>query len=298
MELPIFKHPAVRDLAWAGFSPPLLTGALFQDCGLRTGNWWPEHLADLDRDPESLLEFLGERPAGRLGLYYERLWQYLLTHDPDIELLANNLAVRDQGRTIGEFDCLLWSARLERHIHLELAVKFYLGVTGTGRWLGPNVRDRFDLKLDHLIQRQITLSRHPAAQDALKDLGISNCEQRIDLKGYLFAPSAGIAPPDGFNPASQLHHWLTLSAFQEHKGSASEHWHHLPRHRWLGPHWAGGTQPLSREQVAVLVQEEIARLGRPQQVVACDASGRERERWFVTPDDWPIAATEALAELA
>ena len=108
MPAAIFQHAIVRDLAWAGFSEPLVLSPAIGGWQLEPSAFWREHLQTLDRDPAPLSEFLADATDGRLGIYYERLWHYLLTQDPDSNLLAHNLPVRAGGRTIGEFDCLFW----------------------------------------------------------------------------------------------------------------------------------------------------------------------------------------------
>ena len=153
----MYKHAAVRDLAWAGFSPVLIKTRRMTGAGLRLGKFWKAHLQQLDQDPTALMEHLEQYSSDRLGLYYESLWHYLLQQDPDCELLAHNLPVRDGGQTVGEFDCLFYCRRRKVHIHLELAVKFYLGVASANRWIGPGRHDRLDHKLEHLQQHQSQL---------------------------------------------------------------------------------------------------------------------------------------------
>ncbi len=155
----------VRDLAWVLLSPPLLDEGWQQRHPLSASAWWasPDLLADwlrqLDRQPAPLQDWLARHSIRRLGLYYERLWQFALLNAPGVELLAANLPVRQAGHTLGELDLLLRDA--EGVFHLELAVKFYLGLAGDGqahdRWLGPDSQDRLDLKIAHLCQRQLPL---------------------------------------------------------------------------------------------------------------------------------------------
>ena len=113
-----YRTPAVRDLAWACFSPPLLhNDQLLADPGGLTNCYLEltpqrrDWLAALDRDPSALLEHLAVNAPRRLGLYFERLWHFFLQADPAVELLAHNLPVRDGGVTLGEFDCLYYCRR-------------------------------------------------------------------------------------------------------------------------------------------------------------------------------------------
>ncbi|MGH8352425.1 MAG: DUF1853 family protein, partial [Pseudomonas sp.] len=162
-DLPRQLHqPQVRDLAWVLLSPPLLSAAPWPQRHPLSASAWartPGQLADwllgLERDSAELEAWLAQNSVRRLGLYYERLWQFALRAAPGIELLAANLPIRQAGQTLGELDLLLRDR--EGVHHLELAIKLYLGPPqADGRdpahWLGPGSRDRLDLKLDHLSQ--------------------------------------------------------------------------------------------------------------------------------------------------
>ncbi|WP_313284667.1 DUF1853 family protein, partial [Stutzerimonas kunmingensis] len=166
------QHPQVRDLAWTILSPPLLSEAPQCQRHPLSASCWnsePERLANWlrqqDAEPSILEAWLSLHRIRRLGLYYERLWQYALSHAPDIQLLAANLPIRQNGSTLGELDLLFCDDQGVHH--LELAVKFYLGLgQGDGsrhaHWLGPGSHDRLDLKLDHMCQRQLPLCTQPA----------------------------------------------------------------------------------------------------------------------------------------
>lgn len=285
----IFKHACVRDLAWAGFSAPIILGPRVTGSGLKYSRFWQSHLQALDADPSTLLEFIGDAADGRLGIYYERLWHYLLQQDPDIELLAHNLPVRENGRTIGEFDCLYWSRAHNAHIHLELAVKFYLGVPDREYWLGPGGRDRLDRKLGHLTSTQGRLATQPAASEPLRKLGIESCISLIDIKGYLFVPACGMPPPVGHNPDNPLQRWYTLAEFAALEALPGHWvgWQKIPRHRWLSTHVASEGRLCDAEALALWLSERLCTGARPVQLAACDEDGVERYRCFVTPNGWP-----------
>ena len=211
--------PEVRDLAWACFGPDLL--AENQRPGWPADGHLPlsearaDRLRQLDRAPSPLLSFLGQRSGGRLGLYFEALWHFFLARDPDVELLAHNLPVKDATRTIGEFDLLYRDLPRERCVHLELAVKYYLGAPGSDQWIGPNQADRLDLKLDRLLQHQTRLGQHPAARPQLERLGIDGLERHWVLSGALFASRDGATTfPKGIQ--SVPGHWFSPSVFLEH----------------------------------------------------------------------------------
>ncbi len=284
-----YRDPFVRDLAWAGFSPLLMQGPGLQGAGLAFNDFWCDHLDRLDADAGELRDFLGDTPDGRLGLYYERLWHYLLSRDPDSELLAHNLRVQDGRRTVGEFDCIYWCRRRKTHVHLELAVKFYLGVPGSPLWLGPGQRDRLDEKLHHLTAHQSRLGEHPAARDTLRGIGVEHWVSLVDIKGYLFAPQAPHPAPDYHNPHNPLRAWYHLSQFMQLDALPGDawSWQTIPRHRWLSPYLVEGGREQSAQDLLELLENQLGTGGRPLQLAACGPDGREQRRCFVTPDDWP-----------
>ncbi|PLW82575.1 hypothetical protein CWI75_08280 [Kineobactrum sediminis] len=290
--------PQVRDLAWACFSPPLLqVETLGYSAGpaelilTRERRQW---LSRLDREPAALLDSLAQNPARRLGLYYEQLWHFFLTQDPDLELIAHNLPVRTRNSTVGEFDCLYYCHQRERYFHLELAVKFYLGhrthtTTETDsqwrEWLGANTVDRLERKLDRLLKHQIRLGQHPLAREILADLGIENPGREIALRGALFQPAADALPaPLGYNPMVPMQYWYTLAHWQQ---QADPHATYALPDRLLWLSALCSQRPLGAAAITQHLTAHFAQGGHPQLVVRLNSEGHEDERYFITHAQWP-----------
>lgn len=296
--------PAVRDLAWTLLSPPLLgQSARPQRHPLQASIWRhePDRLLDWlheqERAPGELLAWVTHKPIRRLGLYYERLWQFALHATPDVELVAANLPIRQNGQTLGELDLLLRDDEGEHH--LELAVKFYLGPNdGDGfdaaRWIGPGSHDRLDLKLAHLAQHQLPLSSRREARSALHDLQMGETAAAFWLGGYLFQPwPHGCKPPNGAYPEHLRGQWLhrrDWAAFAVHHPGAC--WQPLPRLAWLAParmnaserwsgesflHWLDALPALAGAQLLVRLEEDQT------------GAWQEVERVFLLSDQWPEA---------
>ncbi|MGE8496027.1 MAG: DUF1853 family protein [Pseudomonas sp.] len=299
------RQPVVRDLAWVLLSPPLLCRTPWPQRHPLTASSWnraPGALADWllhqDQDSSALLAWLAQSSVRRLGLYYERLWQFALRAAPGIELLAANLPIRQGGHTLGELDLLLRDE--EGTHHLELAIKLYLGPEHhsgdqASQWLGPGSHDRLDIKLDHLSQHQLPLSGRAEARAALAELNLAETQAELWLGGYLFYPwSRPCHPPQGANPQHLTGRWLhhrDWHAFTH--DSPPGHWQPLPRQAWLAParltpdnlwtaeqltHWFDSLTPQSNAQLLVRVQP--------------DAQGDwvEAERVFLVGDSWPETA--------
>jgi hypothetical protein len=301
-----YQNREVRDLAWACFSPPLLLSQSLQD-GIGNARFplttqrraWLERL---DRDPRPLQEHLSQLRSQRLGLYFESLWQFFLSSDPEVKLIAHNLPVYGDDRTLGEFDCIYYCRRRHRPIHLELAVKFYLGAphidpseeTSDWRnWLGPNTRDRLDLKLSRLLEHQIRLSELPEAKAQLQRLGIDQPIREIEVKGYLFQPSGTVYPPPmAFNPEQKINTWLSIARLSSTLEKASNPgFMVLPRSHWLSPAKADGLQAAWKaDRLVDELSAHFRDTERPLLVAGLDAQGNENERFFVTGAHWPNLA--------
>lgn len=291
------RTPAVRDLAWALLSPPLLDEtASDQRHPLQASVWQrqPQLLSDwlqrLDRDSSALQAWLAHPPARRLGLYYERLWQFALHAAPDVTLVSANLPIRHDGQTLGELDLLLRDDDGEHH--LELAVKFYLGPeaadgSDAAQWLGPGSHDRLDLKLGHLLHHQLPLSARDEARHALHELRLHRPRATFWLGGYLFYPwRAGCSPPCGASLAHLRGQWLRQQDWDDfstlYPGAT---WQPLPRLDWLAPaRWSD--EDLLQRQAALPRQAGAELLVRLEQ----DDTGdwHEVQRLFLVSEQWPL----------
>lgn len=300
-EITQFHDPAVRDLAWLLFSPGLLSashaGAPLAcpaagdeyDATLR----W---LAALDRDPAALHAQARKASLTRLGFYAEALVEYFLTHGPNARLIAANVPLRTAGRTLGEVDFLLESARNER-LHWELAVKFYMhigegeGVATLADYVGPNLQDRFDLKHARLLHHQLGLS----ARDEFASLGFDGpWRAELFVKGRLFYRDCVANPPPELAADHLRGWWKTVSEWRDSKEDGV--FAGVPRLAWLAE------RTLSAEEGEALVvrtaelSERVAEASSPIMVACYECAAgdvwHERSRGFIVPDEWPERAAQ------
>lgn len=299
------RRPAVRDLAWAMLSPPLLSAPPCPQRHPLAGSLWaqqPQHLEQwlraLDEDDRPLQDWLAKLGSRRLGHYYERLWQFALGQAPGIELLAANLAIRDAGRTLGELDMVLRD-RDGVH-HLELAIKLYLGPEGAGHdphaWLGPGCHDRLGSKLAHLAGHQLPMSNGAHSRELLTGLGVGQVQAHVWLGGYLFYPWPGHAePPTGANPQHLRGRWVRRRDWVMAEG---EHWQPLQRHAWLAPARVEAGECWAVEQFAAWLHV-LERLAPAQLLVRLeqevDGAWQEVERVFLVADSWPFPPKNEVA---
>lgn len=270
----------MRALAWSCFSAPLIANG-DRSCDFSLTDSRRAWLAQLDADDTPLRNHLDQRCSSpRLGLVFESLWHFFLREDPNFELLANNLPVRQQGRTLGEFDVILADLHRGVHVHLELAVKFFLARRG-GKveyrdWLGPNRADRLDLKLARLNEHQLRLADTEGGRETLAELDIEHCHTHLRLAGWLFYPQHDAATPCALHPDHERGLWLRRSQFD-----SADDWRVLEKPLWL-------TADYSSAKVFSSAHWQRA-AERPLMLI-----NPQLERCFIAPDDWPEGVHNSL----
>ncbi|UAW97092.1 DUF1853 family protein [Halopseudomonas nanhaiensis] len=292
MPLAHLVQPICRDLAWIAEAPPLLADGSMSVRDPLAGSLWrddPERLhhalRQLDDDPVRLTAKFGESTDYRLGRYYERLWQVLLELAPDIRVIAHNVPVRHQRRSLGELDLIIEAAD-GAVIHFELAIKFYLGrpeldacgpCSAHSAWWGPDPKDRLDIKVDRLASHQLPL----ATRHADRLVGLPQIDRSCAwLQGCLFYPAGReMAPAEQAGVPAWRHEWCYRRALEEALPSG---WIALPHKRWLAP------PAMSADFSGSLAAEPFSRPGAPVMLINesrrdyCDAP-----RLLVMPDGWP-----------
>lgn len=300
-------QPHVRALAWLLDAPDLLDPA----CAL-----WRRQIASLgpvtpatavwlmaqERDPALLLGALGSRPYYRLGLYAEKLMAFYFEQHG--LLLAHGLQVRaGKNGTVGEFDFLLRCGR--SLLHWEFATKFYLleGAAGADqgqsnspdaldRLVGPNLADTLGLKMRKILDQQLALGRHPAAQRLLPQ-AVAGAKALV--RGWLFYPG-GVAPAiAGLAPGHCHGFWCALDQVNAIGGDLFVL---LPRLQWLAP-WKAAVGSdvalFSRAQLQATLAVRFAATPAPAPVMVAQVRQKgawlqEQQRGFIVPDDWAVQA--------
>lgn len=190
-----FKNKSVRDLAWAISTPPIMR-LKAQSCDWPKSSWFENAhqetlnlLLKFDQDPSELDDLLEKQKDKRLGKYFETLWFYWFSQHPRYDVLAQNLQIIIDGETLGEIDFILYDKENKKIMHWEVAIKFYLGLDDTFQmknWHGPNLKDRLDLKVNHLVNKQTRISHDPIVADWLNQLGFKIEQCAVILKGRLY----------------------------------------------------------------------------------------------------------------
>ena len=281
-----------QDALWCLRSPSLFDAPMM---GFPSGDFFRK----IDVDASSIV---WPEPSDwhrfRLGRHFEQLWQAALNADPATEVLACNLAVRNQQRTLGEFDLVV------RHCgeieHWELAVKFYLASCPKPAfedWFGPNPTDHLKGKFEHLTKRQLRLGQSPDGRKALALLGgESLCPTKAIVKGRLFYPfdewkTADWASDAPLNPNHLAGWWIPKNDLIKAFGSSGHCCVILRKPFWLAErHTIPASLRLSASAATAALdpREQFAH-----HIAITDDSGREISRGFVVEQAW-LEAVNAL----
>jgi hypothetical protein len=303
---PTLKHPHVRALAWLLDAPNLLDAGDLRWQGkiaslpLTAADDAREWLLQLDASPEALEKFLGVHRFTRLGRYAENLLAWYFEHSG--LLVAHGLQVRaGKEDTIGEFDFLLKHS--DALVHWEFATKFYLlysddpalaAVQQADYFIGPNLSDTLGRKIRKILDRQLLLGEHPAAQ-ALLPQALSGAQALV--KGWLFYRRGEV--PDlqkvGVSPQHCHGWWCTLQELGAHISEAGAI---IPRIAWLAPARLASSEGLSLSELEAALLAEFATDSMPIMVAVLQRAGDEwieTDRGFVVPDDWARTAKQRLS---
>lgn len=282
MPLNNYQHRCVQDLAWVIASPPVISGNYHHSRWL--DQKWCEHeytqltafLDELDQSPQPLLDALKQRKSRRLGEYFECLVGFWLAHSPTIELLYRNTQIRDANKhTLGEADFIFRDLPSNKIIHLEVAIKFYMGtedIHDMGNWYGPGLRDKLLEKFEHLVNHQTQLSRkHPELMPIPID------ESWCLLKGRMFYENLNAAAPDFFAKNHPRGEWQMKDQWQTSKSARQ----YLPLSK---SDWLSEIQALDEEDQNKLTTELTT--GHFPECYAHIENGIEYSRLFLLPEDF------------
>jgi hypothetical protein len=301
---PTLKHPSVRALAWLLDAPDLLEASaerwggkiasLSATAADDSRNW----LLELDRAPAELDAFLGVHRFTRLGRYAEHLLAWYFRHQGS--LFAHGLQVRaGKEDTVGEFDFLLKQG--DGLVHWEFATKFYLlnsddpslaAVQQADYFIGPNLSDTLGRKMRKILDRQLVLGNHPAAQPLLPQ-PLSNAQALV--KGWLFYRRGDVPDVQKVGISAQHCHgwWCTLQELGEHVIEAGAI---LPRIAWMAPARLPADQGWRLKELQASLTHQFAQDRMPVMVAVLR---RDQDEWveidrgFVVPDEWQQQATTA-----
>lgn len=155
----------------------------------------------------------------RLGHQMEYVFKHLISASDRYEVLLNNILIEEGKIRVGELDFILRDLETGKHVHVELAYKFYIINPEISepiyRLMGPNKRDMFYTKLDKLKEKQLPLLFHENLTAHWETYKINplEIEQQCCFKTQLFEPfgeSTSIRP---LNTACISGSWIRFDDF-------------------------------------------------------------------------------------
>lgn len=221
----------------------------------------------------------------KLGHLYEDALKALIDASPALDCIADHVQIFDDtNRTLGELDFIVHDKDNNTDIHLELAVKFYLGVHKDGQWVfpGPNATDTLQRKINKMRTHQIPLAQTKEAKRLVQNrYGLTTLETRQLIYGCLFFPymQDTVELPEFVNRKARRGRWLYAgqgAGFFEKMDMV----YVIPKFLWPVP-VSEATYPFYQDtSVAELIS--MAR----DRCVMFTVKG-DKQVYFLVPDDWP-----------
>jgi hypothetical protein len=232
-------------------------------------------------------------------------------YSPEV-LLRNVRVPRTPRETLGELDLVFAPGSDGAPAdHWELSVKFYLCMAAApeaaereSAFVGLMLRDRLDLKLRQLREKQVPLGQHPLALATLAERGVPAPRSRALVKGMLFYPVAwkqeAVQLPSSVHPGHRRGSWCLASELQEVEerfapGASLAAWYPLPKERWLvSPQGVSPGALVSRREVPSCLRAGAGMFS----LLAQEKGGafRELRRVVVVEESWMARARAAQAE--
>ena len=206
--------------------------------------------------------------------------------------------------TVGEFDFIL--REQEGLVHWEFATKFYLlypadrdeeQLSQTDYFVGPNLADTLGAKMRKILERQLSLGQHPAAQVHLPQ-ALSAAQALI--RGWLFYRRGESLSADALGISAQHCRggWCNLHELDGHVGPQCVV---LPRLSWLAPAKLRPDAVITR----AALQRQLTQGFETDPMPVMVATVAERHGWleetgrgFVVPDDWQDKAANYRSKSA
>ena len=262
-----------RDLLWSIFGPSLLDSSVTPALKEILPELRESHLKGTTLSPDF--------QSPRLGFRFEQLWQSALSSS-QVPFIANQ-QITEQNRTLGELDLLI--PRENSTLHIELALKFYLGVEDD--WIGPNRRDLLSRKIQHTFEHQLPLAQHAVALAEIREFAPTPVRSFAIMRGCLFSPVHDVSAaslPGEISPDHWSGYWCPVD--QAHY-LPEGHWYVLSKQDWLSPVYSPFAVP--REELLkylhctykhLSIPLAIARMGK------LENGWGEVERWMMVAPDW------------
>jgi hypothetical protein len=205
----------------------------------------------------------------RLGFLYQELCKRLFDDHPHYQMIAEEVQLQQDKRTIGAIDFLLKNTEENRVEHWEVAIKFYL--LKQGRWYGPNAKDRLDIKLSRMLEHQLTMTNTKAFQILFPEF--EQITKHLLMQGRLYVNpfESEDVPTNCLGLPIEQQNITGLWCYQSQFTQITE-----PLYKLKKPYWATGLK---------CVTDLTPIIELPEHFIHCQS--KSGQFWFIVPDDWP-----------
>ena len=291
-----------RDLAWSLWGHNLFANTATDPIAALPSELLPPDLTwlkALDHNPSPLQTFLNNCNSRLLGSYFECLWQFYFCHHPLFKRHHFNLQIHSDSpskgqQTLGELDVLV-ETHSGNHYHLEMSCKFYLYHAEQELWLGPQGKDRLDIKFERTYLHQLEMLKRPETQTQICEQTDwdqnTQFEQHAIWRGCLFQPESKTAETQTTDNTIWRGQWFHASNFVNSDLFKNSHWQLLDKKLWLSPHLRDELET-NNQDLKLLISDHyptkhyalmLARM------IWCSDSKQwqEQSRCMIVADDWP-----------
>ena len=275
----------VRNIYWLLFSPSPIAEYSLDDIPLFPEKWlWKlekenrTFFEELDVNSTALEEVVDGMKTSRLGLYAEVLLGYFFQHSPSTELVLHNFQLIEDKTTLGEIDFVI---QLEgKLIHIELAIKFYLGKEPTDQfanWIGPSGNDNLHAKLNKIRTHQLPIAK----SDKFKEQTGLIVESYFLLKGSFYTKNNFF--PSWKNELANFYNFFYYSEFLKELYQNKSDFLILLRPQWMST----GIDPLLEHCETFPTTIEVFRDYFHHYGALYVFDLNKKETFFIVADNWP-----------
>ncbi|GEM_PF-2740113 len=237
----------------------------------------------------------------KLGHLYEDALELLFRSSIEFKQVCKGVQVIENlphpqkgNRTLGEFDYLL-QRQDGRWLHVELAVKFYLGTStvkaestdNSYLWPGPDARDAWERKHQHMINCQFSLAKQSASQQVLQEIcGTTDIQSQHLIYGCLFDRYNSTEPQTAVDTSPTAHrgYWMHSHELPNSALAQQQSLYIIPKQLWPCVPTAELCQVLkssNQQTTLAAIQTKI------QQQQRCVMITDGIERYFIAPNYYP-----------
>ena len=274
----VVKSPGLLDVVPPQASWHLLPDNYFIHCL----DW----IDDIEKKPQNLKAFFSVDQQFILGKYFEKLLHYIFMYSSSNLLITMGLQIEKNNRTIGEIDFIYRDLLRKKNVHLEVAVKYYMGFGASPKhamWIGPNGLDNLEGKIKK-FSHQLSMSGFTEQLTAMNPSGF---DKKVLLKGYFFQYLDTDLLPHFHHPEVLTGWWIFIDSIKKIINPDSMYII-VPKQFWLGFYLEQNIKRYKGIRVIDVVETELKIIGKGILLAELDESGCHiKTKYMVVPDYWP-----------